>query len=362
MRKFALLSLLILSGCAQLTPLQQEALLTDAQVDAQYEYVELPYGMQGDPDLSEHVIELPAGKSFYRAYELPKGHGRFNVQLRTYLDRTVLGDGFFYPVVELRGYDQKVIEIVRPQLRFTQLSPDGRYAAIPIELNPDVGYFVIRTEPKLYGQDASYTTAHQGASWSYSVSPFAKRKPARYLHLGTLELLTPDEGFARPYEKMSGAYWQFAMGRGNETLVKSKEFFPSMTLGGGPIMSLGYAWGVSGRPSSTVRTSIGLGYYGLEGNDGETHSQYFLASDILWVESNHMSSLGFGLDVRGAHTYDAGGESVSYKPAWGPKVILEIRGELGVSLGSYFSWLSFEDDAGNKTSSNQIGFYLTRLY
>lgn len=362
MRKFLLLGLLAMSGCAQLNPIQQEDLLNTTPVDSKYQYVPLPSGMQGDPELSEHVIELPAGKSFYRAYALPKNHGRFNVQLRTYLDRTPLGDGFFYPVIELRGRDNKIIEIVRPQLRFTQLSPEGRYAAVPLELNPDVGYFVIRTEPKLYGQDASYTTAHQGASWSYSVSPFTKRKPARYLHLGTLELLTPDEGYSRPYEKMSGPYWQFAWGRGSETLVNGKDIFPGMSLGGGPIMSLGYAWGISGRPSSSVRTSLGLGYYGLEDSDGDAHKQYFVASDILWVESNHVSSLGIGVDIRGAHTYDNGVVSTTFKPAWGPKLMLELRGALGVSIGAYMSWLSFEDEEGNDTGSNQVGFYLSRLY
>lgn len=362
MRKVLLLSLLVMGGCAQLTPMQQEVALNQSEVDARYEYIELPKGLQGDPDLSEHVIELPAGKSFYRGYALPKPHGRFAVQLRTYLERTVKGDGFFYPVIELRDFNHKVIEIIRPQLRFTQLSPEGRYAAVPIELNPDVGYMVIRTEPKLYGQEASYTTAHQGASWSYSVSPFTKRKPAHYLHLGKLELLTPDEGFSRPFEKMSGPYWQFSWGRGGDQLVAGKDIFPSMTLGGGPIMSLGYAWGISGRPSSSVRTSLGLGYYAVEDSDGDSHKQYFAASDLLWVESNQVSSIGVGLDIRGGHTYENDGVTAEFDPTWGPKVMIEIRGAMGVSLGAYMSWLTFTDQSGNETGSNQFGLFLSRLY
>jgi len=353
---------LMMVGCAQLSPIQQEVLLEEVAVDASYQYEALPVGMQGDPDLSDHVIELPAGKSFYKGYSLPKPHGRFAIQLRTYLDRTPVGDGFFYPVVEIRDFNKKIIDIVRPQLRFTQLSPQGRYAAIPIELNPDVGFIVIRTEPKLYGQEASYTTAHQGASWSYSVSPFTKRKPASYLHLGSLELLTPDEGFSRPFEKMSGPYWQFSWGRGGEKLVSGTDIFPSMNLGGGPIMSLGYAWGISGRPSSVIRSSLGLGFYAVEDSDGDMHTQYFAASDLLWVESNQVSSLGIGLDVRAGHVYENDGVEAKFDPAWGPKVIVEIRGAMGVSLGAYMSWLTFTDEQGEEFGSNQFGLYLSRLY
>ena len=354
---------LLLSACASLTPMEQQKLLQSSPVSNGYEFEPLPAGMQSDPDLSSGVIEINGKKSFYKGYALPKGHSGLLIQLRTYVEKTQIGDGFFYPVIEMYDFKMKQVDVLRPQLRFTQYSSDGRYAALPIRLNPDIGYFVIRTEPKLFGQEASYTTAHEGASWSYSVSPFSKRKSATYLPLGRLELLTPDEGFNRPFEKMSGAFWQFTFDRGGEELATADEsYLPNLTLGGGPIFSVGYAFAVPGRPSSSVRTSLGYSYLSVSDKSGTSHEQKFAVAGLMWVESNQVSSVGFGLTARGAHEYSVSGDTTEIDPTWGPKLMLEIRGSLGVSLGVQFSWLEFTDEHGNDQSSDQIGIFLSKLY
>ncbi len=350
------------TGCARLSPLQQEGLLDNALVTADYTFEALPVGMQGDPNIQEQVIELPSGKSFYKGYRLTKGHGSLVLQLRTYIQSSTQGEGFFYPVVELLDFNKRVIDILRPQLRFTQLSSLGRYAAVPIRLTREVGYIVIRTEPKLYEQEASYSKKHQGSSWSYSVTPFDKRHSARYLTLGRLELLTPDVGFNQPFEKMSGPFWTFSFQRGGAELATAEEYLPNMTLGGGPNFSLGYAFSIPGRPFSSVRTSLGANYYWLQDNAGADHEQYFLNADVLWVESNQVSSLGFGLTATAQHAYIKDGFEINYKPAIGPKIILEMRGAMGVSIGVQMSWLSFENETGGSERSNQIGFYLAKFY
>ncbi|MFT6152810.1 MAG: hypothetical protein ACJA0E_000531 [Bermanella sp.] len=356
------LCILCLAGCSQLTVRDQMNELDARSVDAEYKFQELPMGMQGDPGIDEQVIELSTGKSFYKAYELSESHQGVTLQLRTYIAKTELGDGFFYPVIELYGLNGKLIEIIKPQLRFTQASSKGRYSAVPISLNREVNRFVIRTEPKLYGAEASYTTQPQGASWSYSVTPFSKRKPASYLPIGKLELLTPDEGFSRPFEKMSGPYWQFSFSRGGQSLASAEEYLPNLTLGGGPILSFGYSWAISGRPSSSIRTSLGGSYYSLSGSGNSSHDQHFLSSDILWVESNQVSSIAVGITARAAHEYKGNGQTFEYEPTFGPKVAIEIRGAMGVSLGAYLSQLTFEDQSGVETKSNQAGLYLMRLY
>ena len=354
--------MLLLGGCSQLTVREQMTQLNTVQPDGDFQFIELPFGMQGDPELEDGVIELPAGRSFYKGYKLPSGHSRLVVQLRTYITKTEIGEGFFYPVIEMYSKQGVLLEIKKPQLRFTQLSSSGRYAAVPLEFNRDVASFVIRTEPKLYGEDASYTTQHQGSSWSYSVTPFSKRKAASYLPLGTLELLTPDEGFNQPFEKMSGPYWQFSMGRGEKSLAPAEDYLPNLTLGGGPSLTFGYSWAVSGRPSSSIRSSLGLGYYALSSTGNSTHTQSYLMSDLLWVESNQISSLAFGFTARGLHEYKGAGEAKEYESTFGPKVAVEIRGSMGVSLGAYMSWLTFTDQDGNEFDGNQIGMYLMRLY
>ncbi|NVK37999.1 MAG: hypothetical protein HWE18_08750 [Gammaproteobacteria bacterium] len=355
-------SIALLGACASLTPMEQQALLSTTPASQQIQFEPLPVGMQGDPNLEDGVIEVAGKKSFYKGYQLPVGHGSFVVQLRTYIDNTPQGDGFFYPVIELYDFDMRQIDVMRPQLRFTQFSSKGRYAALPIRLNPDVGFFVIRTEPKLFGQEASYTTAHEGASWSYSVTPFNKRKAAMYLPLGQLELLTPDEGFAQPFEKMSGAFWQFSFDRGGEELAVAEDYLPNLTLGGGPIFSLGYAFSVPSRPFSSIRASAGYSYLSVSDKDGSSHKQSFMTGDLLWVESNQVSSLGIGVTYRGAHEYTTGGVTTEFDPVWGPKIAAEIRGAMGVSLGAQLSWLSFTDETGEKRSSNQAGIYLIKLY
>ena len=356
----AVSSSIFLTACSTLTPMEQRELLDTQPMQKQYVFEPLPLGLQGSPELETGVIELPGGKSFYKGYSLKKGHGAMSIQLRTYIQHNDEGDGFFYPVVELFDYNLKPIEVIRPQLRFTQLSSQGRYAAIPLTLTRDVGYLVIRTEPKLYGQEASYTTKHQGASWSYSVTPFAKRKPARYLPLGAVELLTPDEGFSRPYEKMSGGFWQVSVNKSGTELASSEDYLPDLTLGAGPEFSLGYAFAISGRPSSSVRTSLGYSY--LQLSDNGTHEQSFASADLLWVESNHVSSIGFGLTSRFAHEYTLSGNTTEFDPALGPKVLLEIRGSMGVSLGVQAAWLEYKDQAGQSYDGDYVGFYLAKFY
>ncbi|MEH6346486.1 MAG: hypothetical protein V7785_15450 [Bermanella sp.] len=357
----ALLIFLVLGGCAQVSVQSQQSLLDSVAADERYLFEPLPMGMQDDPNVEEHVIELPGGKSFYKGYSLAKGHPSINVQLRTFIEKSRQGDGFFYPVIEFLDFNLKQIEVIRPQLRFTQLSPDGRYAAIPLQVSRDVGYMVIRTEPKLYDQEASYTKQHQGASWSYSVTPFAKRLPASYLRLGSLELLTPDEGLNRPFEKLSGPFWQVAFQKGGASVASASDYIPDMTLGGGPSFSLGYSFAIPGRPSSSLRTSLGASYYTLNNSDGD-FEQSGLSSDIIWVESNQVSSIGLGVTINAEHSLRQAGETTNYKTNWGPKVILEMRGAMGVSLGAHLSWLTFESDDGVETRSNQIGFYFIRLY
>lgn len=351
-----------LAACSSMSPIEQQSLLQSTPVSSSLKFEPLPVGMQGDPDLSKGVIDVEGKKSFYKAYELEKGHGPMIVQLRTYIESTDVGDGFFYPVVELYDYSMRLVDTLRPQLRFTQLSSDGRYAAIPVQLNPNIGFFIIRTEPKLFGQEASYTTNHEGASWSYSVSPFSKRKSATYLPLGRLELLTPDEGFPQPFEKLSGPFWQFAFDKGGYDLATAEDYLPDLTLGGGPMFSYGYSFAVPSRPSSSIRASLGLGYLSVSDKSGASHSQTFAVSDLLWVESNQVSSLGAGVTFRGAHEYTISGDKFKFDPTWGPKIILEIRGAMGVSLGAQFSWLKFTDQNGTDRTSNQAGFYLTRLF
>jgi len=357
-----LFAALLLAGCSQLTVKQQMDTLEQQAIDEVYQFEALPTGMQGDPELNEHVINLPAGKSFYKGYQLPLGHSRMIVQLRTYIHKTEIGEGFFYPVIDIFDFNGKLIESKRPQLQFTQLSSTGRYAAVPLELGREVSRFVIRTEPKLYGEAASYSTQHQGSSWSYSVTPFSKRKAASYLPLGKLELLTPDEGFVQPFEKMSGPYWQLSMGRSEKTLASAEDYLPNLTLGGGPALSFGYSWAVSGRPSSSIRSSLGASYYSLGSSGNSTHTQSFLTSDLLWVESNHVSSLAFGLTAVGAHTYKGAGVESEFDPTFGPKIAVEIRGSMGVSLGAYMSWMTFKDEVGNEFDGDQVGLYLMRLY
>jgi len=362
-RTFALLSIAwSLAACSSLTPVDQRNLLNSMPVSQSLNFEPMPFGMQGDPDLTGGVIEIDGRKSFYKAYELPANHPDIVVQLRTYIEKSNEGDGFFYPVVELYDHSFKQLDVIRPQLRFTQISSDGRYAAVPIRLKPEVGSFIIRTEPKLLGQEASYTTNHEGASWSYSVSPFSKRKPASYLPLGQLELLTPDEGFSQPFEKMSGWFWQFAFDKGGESLATTEDYLPDLTLGGGPMFSYGYSFAIPSRPSASVRASLGLSYLSLSDKDGDSHSQFFALSDLLWIESNQVSSIGFGLTFRGAHEYKNENGTFNLDPAFGPKVLIEIRGAMGVSLGAQLSWLTFSDENGNEFSSNQAGLYLTKLY
>ena len=352
---------LVLGGCSQMSLQSQQAMLNSVDASEQYVFEPLPVGMQGDPGIEEQVIELPSGKSFYKGYSLLKGHAGSNIQLRTYIQRSQQGDGFFYPVIEFFDFNMKQLEVIRPQLRFTQLSPEGRYAAIPLQLTRNVGYMVIRTEPKLYDQEASYTKQHQGASWSYSVTPFAKRLPASYLRLGRLELLTPDEGLNRPFEKLSGPYWQLTYQKGDETVATAGDFIPDMTLGGGPSFSFGYSFAVPGRPSSSVRTGLGASYYTLNNSSGD-FEQSGLIGDFLWVESNQVSSIGLGVTVNAEHSLRQLGETTNFKTTWGPKLMLEMRGAMGVSLGAHLSWLTFESDEGVKTRSNQIGIYFLRLY
>ncbi len=363
--KMRLVSVLLiffaLSGCAQMSAQSQKGLLDSVVSSDQYLFEPLPMGMQGDPSIEEQVIELPSGKSFYKGYSLLKGHAGLNIQLRTYIQKSQLGDGFFYPVIEFFDFNLKQIEVLRPQLRFTQLSPGGRYAAVPLQITRDVGYMVIRTEPKLYDQEASYTKQHQGSSWSYSVSPFAKRLPASYLRLGSLELLTPDEGMTRPFEKLSGPYWQITFQKGDETVASAGDFIPDMTLGGGPSFSLGYSFAVPGRPSASIRTALGASYYTLNNSAGD-FEQSGLMGDLLWVESNQVSSIGLGLTVNAEHSLRQAGVTTNYKTTWGPKVLLEMRGAMGVSVGAHLSWLTFESDQGEETRSNQIGIYFIRLY
>jgi outer membrane biogenesis lipoprotein LolB len=50
------LCILLLSGCAQLTVRDQMNDLNSRTVDTEYQFEELPTGMQADPDLDEQVI------------------------------------------------------------------------------------------------------------------------------------------------------------------------------------------------------------------------------------------------------------------------------------------------------------------
>ncbi len=130
----------------------------------------------------------------------------------------------------------------------------------------------------------------------------------------------------------------------------------------GPALSFGYSWAVSGRPSSSIRSSLGASYYSLGSSGNSTHTQSFLTSDLLWVESNHVSSLAFGLTAVGSHTYKGAGVESEFDPTFGPKIAVEIRGSMGVSLGAYMSWMTFKDENGNEFDGDQIGLYLMRLY
>mgnify|MGYP000220294111 FL=1 len=100
----------------------------------------------------------------------------------------------------------------------------------------------------------------------------------------------------------------------------------------------------------------------MSDKSGTSYDQQFAVADLMWVESNQVSSIGFGLTFRGAHEFSAAGAKTELDPTWGPKVMVEIRGAMGVSLGVQLSWLDFTDQQGNDTSSNQIGFFLTKLY
>ncbi|WP_396586712.1 hypothetical protein [Bermanella sp. R86510] len=365
MRCFRLLALLgltfILSACSVVSYDEQGYSLESITPDTQYQYQPLPFGMQDDPDITSQVIEVEGGRSFYQAYELPPRRSSIVIQLRTYLlDHALQGAGYFYPVVELKDRNQKTVKTIRPQLRFTQLSNKGRYAAVPLEVPQTIAFMVIRTEPKLYGQEASYSTKHEGSSWSYSVSPFNDVKSARYLPAGELEILTPEPGFSRPFEKMMGPFWQLGFTRSEEVLVEASEYVPNLTLGGGPEFEVGYALSIPRRPSSTVRASIGGGYYQL--SDNGTHRQHYAKAELMWVESNQVSSIGFGVTSRFAHEYKTPNTTYEFDPSYGPKLLIEIRGAMGTSLGAHISWLDYEDQFGNSYSGTQTGLYFTKLY
>lgn len=362
MRLFIFVFLIgVLSGCSSVSYMDQMTALDNAAPHDNYRYEPVPFGMQGDPEITEKVINIDGSRSFYQAYALPPRRGTLVLQLRTYLMSTSgQSPGYFYPVIELKDRDKETYEVVKPQLRFTQLSAEGRYAAVPLSLSEKAAFIVIRTEPKLYGQEASYTTKHSGASWSYSVSPFNEVEPAQYLPAGKLELLTPERGFSQPFERMKGSFWQLGYARSKEVLVEGGDFTPNLSLGAGPELDYGYAFPVYGRPSSTIRASVGGSYYQL--SDNGTHRQMYAKAELLWVESNQVSSLGLGITSRFAHEYETPSTTYEFQPTWGPKLFVEIRGEMGAALGAHISWLEYEDQFGNETSATQTGFYFNKLY
>ncbi|MCP5334880.1 MAG: hypothetical protein H7A08_04200 [Oceanospirillaceae bacterium] len=351
-----------LSACAQITPKQSFATLAALPADKDYQYEDLPFGYHGFLDLDEHVIALPSGNSYYAAYALPKTRGGYYLQLRTYIQKTAKGDGYFYPVIELRDQNKKLIETVKTQLRFTQQSRDGLYAAIPIQVTAATRYIVIRSEPKLFGQEASYSTDNQGATWSYTASPFDKSKPATYLPFGGVELLTPDAGQSVPFEKLTGPYWQFSLQQGTARLAKTDQYIPDVTLAGGAIFSLGYALKIPGRPFGSLRTQVGLGYYSMEDKDGFSNTEQFTTADALWVESNQVASLGLGVTYTGSHTWQHAGDEVQFEAALGPKMIIEMRGAMGVTLGAGFSWMTYKTKDGDSQRNNQWSISLTRFF
>ncbi|EAT13560.1 hypothetical protein HF888_08970 [Bermanella marisrubri] len=358
---FVLVFLAIVSGCSSVSYMDQMTSLDRAQPHDEYQYEDLPLGMQDDPGITEKVINIDGSRSFYQAYALPPRRGTLILQLRTYLlSGSGQHAGYFYPVIELQDRNKETYEIIKPQLRFTQLSSEGRYAAVPLTLSEKAAYLVIRTEPKLYGQEASYSTKHSGASWSYSVSPFNEVEPAEYLPAGKLELLTPEKGFSQPFERMKGPFWQLGYARSKEVLVEAGDFTPNLSLGAGPELDYGYALPVYGRPSSTIRASLGGSYYQL--SDSGTHRQIYAKAELLWVESNQVSSLGFGITSRFAHEYETPDVTYEFESTFGPKLFVEIRGEMGAAIGAHISWLEYEDQFGNETSATQTGFYFTKLY
>ena len=362
-KKALLISLpFLLGACSSLSVQEQRSLLVNSPADDVVQFKPLPTGNTGGIDLEDKVIEIKSGRSFYQAYALEPGHPAFYVQLRTYIERTSEGDGFFYPVIDLLDANKKRLKQIKPQLRFTQQGTEGRYAAVPLHLTRDVAFVVIRTDPKLYEQEASYTTKHEGASWSYSVSPFDKRYPAKYLPLGNVELLTPDTGYNVPFEKLSGPYWQVAIAQGGSKLASTDDFLPDLTLAGGPSFSLGYAWAVPSRPFSTIRTQMGYSYYTAQGESGADYTQKYMTADALWVESNQVSSIGFGLTHTNLHTWETGDGEISYDPSTGAKLILEIRGSMGVTIGAQLSWMDFTDENGDSQRSNAWGIYFNSFF
>lgn len=359
---FSVVLLAGLSACAQMTPKQSFDTLANTQADSEYQYTELPLGFHGFLDLKDHVIGLPSGKSYYAAYVLPKTRSGYYLQLRTYIQKTAKGDGYFYPVVEFRDKNRKLIETLKTQLRFTQQSSDGLYAAIPLQIMPDTRYLVIRSEPKLFGQDASYSTANQGASWSYSATPFDKNKPATYLPFGGVELLTPDAGQSVPFEKLTGPYWQVSLQHGTTRLAKTDEYIPDVTLAGGPILSLGYAFKIPGRPFGSLRTQVGYGYYSMEDKNGFSNTEEFMTADALWVESNQVASLGFGITYTDAHSWQHAGQKTDFKASLGPKLIIEMRGAMGVTLGAGVSWMTYQTEDGVNQRNNQWSLSLSKFF
>lgn len=359
---FSILLLVGLTACAQMTPKQSFDQLAQKTADTEYQYSELPLGFHGFLELEKHVIALPTGKSYYAAYQLPKTRSGYYLQLRTYIQKTQKDAAYFYPVVEYRDKNRKLIETVKSQLRFTQQSSDGLYAAIPLQITPEVRYLVIRSEPKLFGQEASYSTANAGASWSYSATPFDKSKPATYVPYGGVELLTPDAGQSQPFERLTGPYWQVTLQQGSARLAKTDPYIPDVTLAGGPILSVGYAFKIPGRPFGAVRTQVGYGYYSMEDKNGFSNTEEFMTADALWVESNQVASLGLGITYTDAHTWQHAGQKTDFKATIGPKLIIEMRGAMGVTLGAGLSWMTYQTEDGDSQRNNQWSLSLSKFF
>ena len=117
---------------------------------------------------------------------------------------------------------------------------------------------------------------------------------------------------------------------------------------------------VPGRPLSSIRSSLGVSY--LQLSDNGSHEQQFASADVMWVESNQVSSIGIGLTSRFAHEYSVSGVTTEFDPTFGPKVLLEIRGSMGVTLGAQMSWLEYETESGETFDGDYVGLYLAKFY
>ncbi|MES2480275.1 MAG: hypothetical protein V4561_14415 [Bacteroidota bacterium] len=271
----------------------------------------------------------------------------------------VVKNKVYYPIFFTLNKDFQVIRMEKNAIEFEGSLLFGLYIRDHILVDKNTKYLLMVSDSSMISKNVDHQFDAQNSKAIYTGNSviFTPGNPGRSVKMTISDLPkvileVPYFRRKKPFTREHGVYFGFGVCFGGEKVASNPDG-DDYRVGGGAVFQLGYAQSLFSSPL-VYRIGTGIRYQGSKNGVGRNLA---CPSEFVITYQTRYLNFGFGgqLETNNS-TRDFNGKIFQFKPALGPKFLIEGKDRGVVNLSIEYILTNFKTTNNVLYSGNRIGF------